>query len=489
MLVWLNSRGYSYDVHSLVKAFFPDREVKITEDGNGDDCDIKVFVSSGDVKDGERVSGFVKVSGTRENAVITQEANYDDLDRPEVKSVMKRALYSLLCRITGTDLPWGTMTGIRPVKVARGLLSKGKSDDEICSYMKKQYLCSDEKTLLACSIAHREQEIIDNVKPGSFGLYVGIPFCPTTCLYCSFTSFPYASWKDKTGLYLETVKRELDLFSGYYAGRCANSVYIGGGTPTTLSPDELFGLIGYIRSHFELAPSCEITVEAGRPDSITKEKLEALNRSGVTRISINPQTMNDKTLRLIGRMHTTDDVYKAYGLARDAGFTNINMDLIIGLPGEDIKDVGYTFEKIKKLASDSLTVHSLAIKRAAAMTGYVKEHGGIPAAKAEGMMDIARKAADDMGLLPYYLYRQKNIAGNLENIGFARPGCFGIYNTVIMEEVSDIAACGAGTISKRIFDDGRIERCDNVKDVGQYIDRIDEMLDRKRKLFSDAQNK
>ena len=226
-------------------------------------------------------------------------------------------------------------------------------------------------------------------------------------------------------------------------------------------------------------------MEAGRPDSITAEKLLALKQSGVSRISVNPQTMNDKTLHLIGRRHTVEDVYRAFWTARDAGFTNINMDLILGLPGEDESDVKYTFDRIGELAPDSITVHSMAIKRAAGMHRFLEEHADIRSRNTENMMDTADKCAASLGLVPYYLYRQKNMAGNFENVGYAGEGNFGVYNIAIMEEVSDIAAAGAGTISKRIFGQGRIERCDNVKDVALYIDRIDEMIDRKRKLFSE----
>ena len=471
MKVLLNSSGFSYDVHSLVKAFYPEEDVSITDDA--EDYYISVLVTDEKIVVGAPKLGF---AGQRERCISVRE-------RPAVKNDLKHTLYDVLSNVTKKSLPWGTMTGIRPVKVPMKMIREGASDQQIADYMKSVYLCSDEKISLATSVAHREHEVLKGLNKEGFSLYVGIPFCPTTCLYCSFTSYPIASWAGRVDEYLRALKREIDFFAEYYSGRCPDSVYIGGGTPTTLSAEQLNDLIGYIRGAFDCSLLREFTVEAGRPDSITGKKLETMRECGVTSISINPQTMNDKTLKVIGRSHSTQDVYRAFESARSAGFTNINTDLILGLPGEDEEDVSNTFKKICDLNPDSITVHSMAIKRAANMHRYLEEHKDIKSINTPGIMDIADKSARSLGLVPYYLYRQKNMAGNFENVGYAREGCFGIYNIVIMEEVTDIAAAGAGTISKRVFSDGRIERCDNVKDVSLYIDRIDEMIDKKRKLF------
>lgn len=472
MRVLLNSSGFSYDVHSLVKAFYPEEDVSVVSDA--DDFDLRVLVTDEKIVASAPGLGY---TGQRERRL-------SENDRPSVKNVLKQTLYEVLADVTGKVLPWGTMTGIRPVKVPMKMIREGASDYQIADYMKSVYLCSDEKISLATSVAHREHEVLQGLNDGGFSLYVGIPFCPTTCLYCSFTSYPIASWSGRVDEYLTALKREIDFFSDYYRGRFPDSVYIGGGTPTTLSAGQLYELIGYLRGAFNCSRIQEFTVEAGRPDSITGDKLEALHSSGVTRISINPQTMNDKTLKIIGRSHTTEDVYRAFDAARSAGFTNINTDLILGLPGENEADVSNTFEKICNINPDSITVHSMAIKRAANMQRYLDEHKDIRSINTPAIMDIAEQSARELELYPYYLYRQKNMAGNFENVGYARNGCFGIYNIVIMEEVTDIAAVGAGTISKRVFGDGRIERCDNVKDVSLYIDKIDEMIDRKRKLFT-----
>ncbi len=485
MKVLLNSPGYSYDVHSLVKAFFPEEDVEVIsfDDAADRNDSICVSVSSGDIPDGVIRSGTICVSAPGENGDMRFEEEYHDMCRPQVKNQLKRVLYNMLTELSGRTLPWGTMTGIRPTKVPMKMICEGCDDELISDHMRSEYLCSKEKIDLATKIAHREKSITDSIKEDGFSLYIGIPFCPTTCMYCSFTSYPIASWKDRVDEYIRALKKELDFFKAYYDGRCPDSIYIGGGTPTTLLPQQLEDLIMSVKERFDTSSLREFTVEAGRPDSITDDKLRVLKNMGVDRISINPQTMNDKTLKIIGRAHSVADVYKAYDTARSAGFDNINMDLIMGLPGEDEDDVAVTLDKVGKLSPDSLTIHSMAIKRAAGMARFLSEHSDIASVNTPHMMEMAHDCASALGLVPYYLYRQKNMAGNFENVGYAREGKFGIYNIAIMEEVCDIAAVGAGTISKRIFADNRIERCDNVKDVALYIDRIDDMIDKKAKLF------
>ena len=260
---------------------------------------------------------------------------------------------------------------------------------------------------------------------------------------------------------------------------------LGGGTPTTLEPEELERLFLKLQNTLDWSQVREFTVEAGRADSITAEKLRVMKRYGVTRISVNPQTMKQETLDLIGRRHTVAQTVEAFRLAREEGFDNINMDLILGLPGETKEDVEETIRRVQELGPDSLTVHSLAIKRASRLSQWILEHGISTLHNTDETMAIAAQGAKQMGMEPYYLYRQKNMSGNFVNVGYAKPGKAGIYNILIMEEVQTIMALGAGTISKRVYGDGRIERCDNVKDVGQYIERIDEMIQRKQQLFSE----
>ena len=268
-------------------------------------------------------------------------------------------------------------------------------------------------------------------------------------------------------------------------GCTLDTVYFGGGTPTSLSPEDLDTLITKLKNTFDFSTVQEFTVEAGRPDSITMEKLEVLKKHGVTRISINPQTMKQETLKIIGRRHTVEDVKDRFHMARELGFDNINMDLIIGLPEEDLDDVRSTMEQVKELGPDSLTVHSLAIKRAARLNTMKEVYKDLKITNTQEMIDLTAEYARGMGLEPYYLYRQKNMAGNFENVGYAKPGKACLYNILIMEEKGDILACGAGTTTKITYpDENRLERVENVKDVEQYISRINEMIERKEKLLS-----
>ena len=485
----LSKQEFEYDVYSLVKAFYQKEELhtEITCETGDDFSGFKVFYSEDEISVSRYESGAVL------QEIVSEVAG---LSVKEKKSVLKRMLYRLLSEATGRELPWGTLTGIRPTKIARQMLEEAHSkencdstqraDSKITQYMKEEYLCSDEKTALSIDIAKRELQILSKLH-GTDGvsLYIGIPFCPTTCLYCSFTSYPIIKYEKLVRNYLDALKHEIDEVKPLIEGKYLDTVYIGGGTPTTLSSEQLEELLSYVKEAFDFSCVCEFTVEAGRPDSITREKLETLKRMGVTRISINPQTMNDETLKIIGRRHDVAQVKEAFRLAREAGFTNINMDLILGLPGENLSMVSHTFEEIVAMKPDNLTVHSMAIKRAAGMAQYLAEHEEIKSENTPEMMEAAANAAKKLGMVPYYLYRQKNMAGNFENVGYATKDCFGIYNILIMEEVQSIIALGAGTVTKRVFPDGRIERCDNVKDVNLYISKIEEMIDRKRQLFAD----
>ena len=290
---------------------------------------------------------------------------------------------------------------------------------------------------------------------------------------------------DRVDAYLDSIEKEIDYVAEAFKDKKLNTIYIGGGTPTTLEPDQLERLLSKIENSFNLSFLQEWTVEAGRPDSITREKLKTIKRHPVTRISINPQTMKDETLELIGRRHTVLQVKDAFLLAREEGFDNINMDIIVGLPQETKEDVENTMEEIKKLGPDNLTVHSLAIKRAARLNTQKEEYAGMKSVNSESTMELTQDAAEEMGMKPYYLYRQKNMTGNMENVGYAKPGKEGIYNILIMEEMQTIVALGAGAITKAVYPNGRIERCENVKDIKTYLEKTDEMIERKKRLFAD----
>ena len=407
-------------------------------------------------------------------------------DHSATKNVVKKMFYQMLMERTGARLPWGSLTGIRPTKIALTRLEEGWSGDDIRSFMKETYMASDEKINLSLEIAAREKKLLEPLDyERGYSLYVGIPFCPTTCLYCSFTSYPISKWTGRTGLYLEALFKELEYTAGKMKGRPLDTIYFGGGTPTSLPAEDIHAILCKLEDLFDTAHALEFTVEAGRPDSITEEKLQVLRDHGITRISINPQTMNQKTLDLIGRRHTVEMVKERFWMAREMGFDNINMDLIMGLPEEDMDDVRHTLHEVKKLAPDSLTVHSLAIKRAARLNMFKEQYGDLKISNTPEMIDLSAACAREMGMEPYYLYRQKNMAGNFENVGYSLPGKACIYNILIMEEMQTIVACGAGTTTKVVFpSENRRERCENVKEVEQYISRIDEMIGRKEKILA-----
>ena len=328
------------------------------------------------------------------------------------------------------------------------------------------------------------KEVLKNLDyENGYSLYVGIPFCPSICLYCSFSSSPIKVWEKKVEDYLTALFKEIAFLGKAYAGRKLNTVYVGGGTPTTLTAEQLDRLMTCIEQNFDFTYLQELTVEAGRPDSVTPEKLKVLKDHKVTRISVNPQTMNQKTLDLIGRRHTVEETKQAFYMAREAGHDNINMDLIVGLPGEDIEDVRHTMEELRKLDPDSITVHSLAVKRAARLKLFRDTYEEMGLRNSQEIMDLTYRYCVEQGIYPYYLYRQKNMAGNFENVGYAKVDKAGIYNILIMEEKQTILAAGAGASTKFVFAADHIERVENVKDVKQYIERIDEMIERKRSFM------
>ena len=477
--VLLSDPSFQYDVHALVKAFYPAEDVCLTdsleeaESGNGTGCirisETKDSIGCWFAADGKECETSAPTGG---------------LERKDVKAALKRILYDLLREVTGQELPWGMLTGIRPTKLAMNALLQGKTEEETVSMMREDYLVSAPKAELSYRIAKLEKELLSGLhtKDG-FSLYVGIPFCPTTCMYCSFPSYPIKKFEGKVDAYLSLLEQEMEQVSEVFAGRVLDTVYIGGGTPTTLSPLQMHRLNEALRKHFDFDTVSEYTMEAGRPDSITKEKLAAMRSIGIDRLSVNPQTMHDETLKVIGRRHTVKQFTEAFQMARDAGFCNINTDLILGLPGEDERMVADTFERIRELSPDSLTVHSMAIKRAAAMHDFLENHPELESKNTPKMMEIGMRCAMEMGMQPYYLYRQKNLAGNFENVGYAKEGKYGLYNILIMEEVQSVAAIGAGVISKTVHEDGLIERCANVKDVSLYFSAFDQVMQKKRIFY------
>ncbi len=480
IVVKLNESNFEYDIYSLIKAFYPTEEIVVDKNPKTQKEEISYYFVvnyQADLLD-------ISWKGEKKEGNRSQAICYDD--RKDTKNRLKKLLYEILQELSGRKLPWGTLTGIRPTKIPLRMLEEGADEAAIRSYMKDTYLISDEKESLCAEIANKEHKLLEPVDyENGYSLYIGIPFCPSTCLYCSFTSYPIGIWKKRVDEYLEALFKEIDFVAEHFKNKTLDTIYIGGGTPTSLDADQLDRLLTKIEDSLDLSSLLEFTVEAGRPDSITREKLETLKAHGIGRISINPQTMNEKTLKLIGRHHSVEDVIDSYHLAKEVGFPTINMDLIVGLPGEHMEDVEHTMSVIKELNPDNLTVHSLAIKRSARLNIEWDKYQDFHMENSEKHMELAHQTAKALGMEPYYLYRQKNMTGNLENIGFSKPGKEGLYNILIMEEKQSIVALGAGAACKYVTDHGlTVTRCENVKDVGLYIERIDEMIERKRNLYT-----
>lgn len=465
----LEDMTFEQDIRELLMAFYPEEKYIYTYED--------VFLSL-----------LLSKDNTDYHIKIKSEDNVLEFSSPlrdtkfDTKNDLKRNIYINLLKLGNKELPWGTLTGIRPTKIVMEMFENGMGLEDIKEHLKDVYLVSDKRIKLCTDTAKNEFNILKKIDyKNGYSLYIGIPFCPTRCLYCSFTSYSIAQWKKDTDTYVEALCKELLAVSKMYEGKKLQTIYMGGGTPTSLEGYQLSKILNVVKTNFDLSDLLELTVEAGRPDSITKEKLEALKDVGVDRISINPQTMQQKTLDLIGRHHSIEDIYESYKLARDVGFENINMDFIIGLNGETLEDVIDSFAKVRTFAPESVTIHSLALKRAARLNTENKREI-MDNDLILSMINTATDTCADLGLEPYYLYRQKNMAGNLENIGFSKPGKECLYNILIMEEKQTIIACGAGTSSKIVFGDGRIERIENVKDPKLYIERLDEMIMRKESM-------
>ena len=478
------SEAYTYNVYHIVKAFFPSEEIisRMEEEAS---CYIEVETAKGEriLIGREQMESILR---ERAEGISQQNAGGDPVKVKELKYGIDICLYHELEKLTGRSLDWGILTGVRPTKIAMQKAEEGWEEERFVPWFQAECKVSERKARLSWEIAKREKALLGKLDyEEGYSLYVGIPFCPSVCTYCSFSSGALDDWADRVEDYLGALKKELVFIARQSKDRKLNTIYIGGGTPTTLKPHQLDRLLTCLKQSLDCSALLEFTVEAGRPDSINKEKLEVLRAHGISRISINPQTMKQETLDLIGRRHTTAQTVESFHLARSMGFTNINMDLIMGLPQETLADVRHTLEQLKQLTPDSITVHSLAVKRAARLQMFKEDYAGLTMINTQEHLDAAAEACASMGMVPYYLYRQKNMAGNFENVGYAKEGKAGIYNVLIMEEKQTIVALGAGSISKRVHPNGQIERCENVKDVSQYIERIGEMIERKRVLLED----
>lgn len=488
--LYTNRPGFFNDIAEEIRLFFPEPEVVPLEEAGPlapGDGEASVILELG-----ETWRAHAKAAQMQDGILRREEYTYIHppvegnqlVQKRYEKRCVKIAMFRALCRLfPEAKLPWGSLTGIRPTRLLRELV-EGEGPEEAKRIMQEEFDVSLDKLRLCAEINAAQAPVLREQTPRDLDVYIGIPFCATRCLYCSFLS-QVRGPKTDMAAYLAALQADIRMGAALMqeAGYKLRAMYVGGGTPTVLTRDELAQVLecaldaygGYGR---------ELTVEAGRPDTITREKLTLMRDLGVGRISINPQTMNGETLARIGRQHTPADIRACYAMARDVGFDSINMDLIAGLPGEDVADMTRTLEEIQRMAPENLTVHTLAIKRSSGLKAHLAEYP-LPSAKAvEQMVGMGRLTAARMGLIPYYMYRQKYMRGNLENVGYTKPGAICLYNVDMMEETTSILAHGAGAMSKRIFGgECRVERIPNPKDIETYINKLPAINRQKRSLF------
>lgn len=479
MKIYLDNNQFYYEIEKLAAQFFPN--TKFEEIHNvPDELEAPYIYVGQDYDHGETLNHTVRVAVCIDDFYRSGFRDVD-LDHEDAELYAANLLYDLLVDFTGVEMPWGVLTGVRPIKLYRKLKQE-MNEEELRAHFRKMYRVSPEKLALASETERIESGILKQTEDRSFSLYIAIPFCPTRCSYCSFVTTPTKKTWELIEPYTELLCREIEqtaVIAKKY-GLKLESIYMGGGTPTTLSAEQISKVLGTARFCFDISGLRELTVEAGRPDTITNEKLLAMKDAGVDRISINPQTLNDEVLDIIGRHHTSSDVIEAYKMARRHGFDHINMDIIAGLPGETFGSFRNTLDKIAAMNPESVTVHTLCMKRASDLTQAGKQLDKEEAQTAAEMVTYSNKLLHAAGYRPYYLYRQSRMVGNLENTGWAKPGKEGYYNVFIMEEEQSILSCGAGAVTKLCCPNGSVVRIFNYKYPYEYIDGFDKMLDRKK---------
>lgn len=477
-----------YELVELIRVFFPGEEVLYISRLDEYTGEGTLIINSLYEEDGKLYTitkiyiDNILINQATEN-ISTLEVYGDSIDK-YIRIGIKKSLYNTLISLGESKIPWGVLTGIRPVKIVHDLLDKDINENEIIRVLAEEYKLSFDKAKLILDIGRRQRDYIYPLNKDRYSLYVSIPFCPTRCLYCSFPALPIGRYENHIKEYTLKVIYEIEQISEMMKGKKINTVYIGGGTPTAIPLMELEKIIQAIYYRFGEKNIKEFTVEAGRPDTITKEYLTMLYKNEVGRISINPQTMNDDTLKLIGRQHKSKDIIETFNLAKEIGFDIINMDLIVGLPGEEIKHIKKTLEEIQKLDPENLTIHTLSVKRGSKFKATIDQYSLQSQNILSAMLNETREYTKDMGLEPYYLYRQKQILGNFENIGYCKAKMECIYNIAMMEEKETIMAAGMGSVSKIFFpEENRIERVPNFKDLKEYLERSSELIERKKKIL------
>ena len=480
MQLCFNGNDFKYEMENIARLFYPLRRFDFLYEPE--------TLPEGDLihilrREGEKDT-FLRIE-VREGTYVGSRENTLPAGLPDGEHELElgRLLYRVLEEHTGITPQWGILTGVRPVKWVQQRLRAGMDKSTIAAELKEKLYFSDRKLNLAMQIADAQKDIFAGDTPKDYSLYLSIPYCPSRCSYCSFVSHAITQKKalELVPKYVRTLVKELS-FTAEIAretGIRLRSVYIGGGTPTALTAAQLREVTNAVKAYLPLSADIEYTIEAGRADTIDAEKLQVIKDSGAGRISINPQTFSDSVLSAIGRKHTAEDVVDCYKLARSIGFDSINMDFIAGLPTDTYESFCGSIDRAVELDPENITVHTLSIKRSSAL--FAEGHVTEDYRPTQAMVEYAYERLTAAGYIPYYLYRQKNIVGNLENVGYAKPGHFGRYNVYIMEEVQTILACGAGAVSKVVLPDD-IQRVYNFKYPYEYISQFDDIIERKKAL-------
>ena len=499
MNLFLSDLDYRYEMENLCRLFFPHERIEVALSSDLKEGDLAAW--AGFSPDGTKAAAAVLCGGQRYEGEQTIAFGPSD----EAERCLGVALYRALCAACKVQPAWGILTGVRPAKLFATLAREQGDMDAAQQYMEQKLLVSPDKTALCRRVAEAESRCAGRPGRRDYSLYLSIPFCPTRCAYCSFVSHSIEKAGKLLPGYLDALERELQAIAGLADSLSLRlkTVYIGGGTPTTLSAGQLARLMEAVRRSFDLRSGQEFTVEAGRPDTITREKLTALKEGGVTRLAVNPQTLDDRVLEAIGRRHTAAQTMQAFALARECGFDNINMDLIAGLPLDTLDGFARTLDGVLSLAPEGITVHTLSMKRSSSLAEkreslsraeQTDKAGPAPDGEERGwlaadMQRLAGETLDEAGYAPYYLYRQSKMLGNLENVGWSLPGYEGLYNIYMMNELHTVLGAGAGAVTRlKDPESGNIERVFNFKYPYEYIGRFDEMLHRKQQIraFYDA---
>ena len=470
MNLYVKNHNFHFELENLTRLFFPNEKITVIRDFSEPQPPY-IYTEVSD-----KITISVNIGSFNKSETAVKKLTDDDNEL-----VSAQLLYKLLCDFTGLTQPWGILTGVRPVKLLRRLAEESNEEQAVKKF-EKDFFLSNEKTALSRETEHNERKILELSKPESFSLYVGIPFCPSRCSYCSFVmaSIERAEKliEPYTKLLCEEIKRTAEIANKL--GLRLETVYFGGGTPATLSAEQLDTVLGTVNNSFDMSTCREFTVEAGRPDTIDIAKLFALKENKVDRISINPQTVNDEVLKTIGRKHTAQQFFDAFELARKCGFDNINTDLIAGLPTDTPESFKNSLDSIVRLNAECITVHTLCMKRASRLTTEGVTLDLQQARDAREMLAYTQNILGQNEYIPYYMYRQSRMVGNLENVGWSKRGFESLYNVYVMDETHTILACGSGGVTKlKRNNPDYLERIFNFKYPYEYIDRFDELIQRK----------